>query len=1286
MELYKDVENITVASDSDVTIDLNGNSAGKITVNAPTTKAAGGTVKFTDGYASSLVANGSSVALEKVAFDGTGKGNAITLHEGATVAMNGGSISSYDIGIYVGKRGEAVSSLTVTGVEFSDIPSKGIYGEAIGDLSVTDNTFGTTGTGTGGSLPEIQRSSAAIDINQTMAGGNVTISGNKFNNCGTEDGSTSGAVKIKVRNIPVEQAAGQAGDFEEGATYVGSFESITVERNTYTDCVRDIVLGTGYVAETVPSSDVLTITEAETVKVTDFGRVDDEEALNGALADTELTVIKLAGDVELTEAVVVARAVTIDLNGYDITGNINVTAADVTITAPETSDSAINGIVTVTNADDFTLSNVTVNYTVTGEEKADSLKIMGAVVIDGSENATIDNVTVNVTANNSGLNVVSVWVKNDSTATISDSTIDLEFRATEENRTQGQVVRAETSDLTIKDSVITTTDYGVIFYGDMSATDAQADNTAAFDKLVIENSTVTVTDTDKIVGAYAVSGNGSNRNGTIIEITGSTITSDVATAIYHPQYGNMTITDSVITGASGIEMRSGNLTVTSGTITATGAFEVEPNGNGNTASGVAVAVSQHTTEMKINVQLNGGTFNATGENGKAFYETDTVTGADPSADVTVDLNGGTYEAAVEAKNIKNFINDGLYKEEPKEDAFAEGYEGVLYNGYYQVVEATTDDPAALLTAKTEAQADVRSYLLNACGMTIADVKALAADETLGAAAQAVIDAYAAMDGATSESKLAIARLSVMDAIDALDKALDTALADYKAAAIDEINSYGAEKDVAVPTATIMAINSAKTEAEVDMYKEYAIGEIDDIVAYREAISNIKIPNYSDTLDDLSDKLDTLTGNLTSVSNTLGEKIDAVKTDIATVTADIDKLETTLAGLADSDDVNGIAEDISDIIEQLAAIKSTVDGISVAVDEATAVEEVKTEAAAEIDAWLEDYIDSIVESSATSVRDILTAKAAMADALRSKLVDAFGEDNAALIEKYYDDAMSAIENATSASEATNAVSTFKAQVASVEAAAGNTTSLAGVYVLLAIILVVAIVAVVLAVVLKRKGGEPAPAAAQPAPEAAPAPAPAAETATAPAATEEAPAAQPEDESAATATDEDTERVVITASTRTFEEAYEALDPELRDLFDKVKAYALSKNGTTEVKLSNCICIKYGSKKVVRLTVRRSYPLAMFVIENEMVKDFRRNATGALKLKVPATELVIRDEEDLKAAYSMVDLAVDQILKDIEAAKERRRAARRARRAQREAEAGEAGETPEAPEAPDDGGKK
>ena len=69
---------------------------------------------------------------------------------------------------------------------------------------------------------------------------------------------------------------------------------------------------------------------------------------------------------------------------------------------------------------------------------------------------------------------------------------------------------------------------------------------------------------------------------------------------------------------------------------------------------------------------------------------------------------------------------------------------------------------------------------------------------------------------------------------------------------------------------------------------------------------------------------------------------------------------------------------------------------------------------------------------------------------------------------------------------------------------------------------------------------------------------------------------------------------------------------------------------------------------------------------MLKDFRRSAKSEAKLKVRATELVIRDEEDLETAYTMVDLSVDQIEKDIEAAKERRREARRQRRLQRQAE--------------------
>lgn len=108
------------------------------------------------------------------------------------------------------------------------------------------------------------------------------------------------------------------------------------------------------------------------------------------------------------------------------------------------------------------------------------------------------------------------------------------------------------------------------------------------------------------------------------------------------------------------------------------------------------------------------------------------------------------------------------------------------------------------------------------------------------------------------------------------------------------------------------------------------------------------------------------------------------------------------------------------------------------------------------------------------------------------------------------------------------------------------------------------------------------------------------------------------------------------------------------------------------MSNGVCVKYGSKKVVRLTVRRGNPVAMFILENEMLKDFRRTANSNAKLKVHETELVIREEADLDTAFKMVDITVEQIGKDIEAAKERRREARRARRARRAEDA--AAETP------------
>ena len=48
---------------------------------------------------------------------------------------------------------------------------------------------------------------------------------------------------------------------------------------------------------------------------------------------------------------------------------------------------------------------------------------------------------------------------------------------------------------------------------------------------------------------------------------------------------------------------------------------------------------------------------------------------------------------------------------------------------------------------------------------------------------------------------------------------------------------------------------------------------------------------------------------------------------------------------------------------------------------------------------------------------------------------------------------------------------------------------------------------------------------------------------------------------------------------------------------------------------------------------------------------------------ATELILREEEDLEAAYRMVDLSIEQIDKDIEAKKARIREMRRLRKQQK-----------------------
>ena len=1486
---------------------------------------------------------GANVTLEGVAFKGNGSGTAISVKNGS-LTMTGGSITDYDNGIVAGTRGGAAVDISVDNVTFTELDEKGIYGEAFGKFTVSGSTFNGAGNdASGAGNPYTGRSAAAIDINQTVAGGSVSITGNTFIDCG-DNGSTSGAIKIKVRNIPVEQSYGQAGDFAAGSTYVGSFndedgDPVTVSKNTFKNCSRDIVVGTGYVADTyvevvlgegenANTSYVSSEDDAATRDLifVDNAHVNDAESLMNAFADEDLVLIEVFANITTTDIIVVdkpGKSVVLDLNGY-------------TITANDTTTSTENGV---------------------------SIGAGFLYLADGT--LTVKDGTVNA---------------------IEDS-----FR-----------VQTEATD-----------DYAKLILADDLTVTSQNANAVYIRALNQQESTtpnaVLETAADlKVSGKYAaIQGNGTSTDGPVsVTVTGGDIVADPAdetidaTGLYLPGRGEYLITGGTITAPTGVEFRAGTLTITGGTITATGEFAADPNGNGATTSGVAVAMMQHTTERDLTLNITGGEFNGA----YAVYQQNIQN--NDSGTLTMSLTGGTFNGNVDSENCTEYISGGQYSVKPAAEAFKPGFDGVEYDGYYVVIETTTDDIAALLAARIDAQADVRTYAA-VLGIDWKAMEALADTDDVAAAA---LDAYNAIGNATSEGYVAIARSAAMDALDAYAAAMaesdalasaitdaqkevreyaaargyawadiaDTAVLDaYNAIAsvqavdgvddakadaisavreyLDGLESSGAESEleaaklkaqttvkmyiasadiggwtnlllinengdrvekdavapifamydmieesttvadidaymwkaisqvdtyvnalenwrkaaadevtaaaqetaenandaVVVPTSVYAAINGAVNYTEVNAYKTNALAEIADIRAYRADIAEqgseldliygtlTEFKNAFDVLDasltgennafdtllkdvqnaittaqnaitggtdesseslasiksylentiykamtdfkaDVDTAFDDLGSNLAAYGDVLialrdalvGDgtdgsvgKIDEILADIADAQSDITNIKTTVGSLATTEDLTTAVTDIKgaltvsegkitsaitaaqnaitsaiasvrtdiDALETALAgyesdfeglsgtlaqinsslggkidaaradidaiktaidalgtpasaaavtelataideLKAAVDEISVSVSAPSAVETVKTEATADIAEWLNAYVDEIVNSVTASNGKAYAAAATFAPALETtdgdlyaKLLKAFDKDNADLVLKYYNDALTAIDAATTADEVNTAVATFKAQVASVEAASGNTSDLTVVYVLLIVVLVVLVVAVVVAAVLSRKRRVPVGYA--PAPTPAPAPATSETTEQ----TEKAALAEkPEvtDDTAATAVepdeapDEDAgERVVINASVKTFDEAYDEMSDTLKDMFEKVREYALSKNGATGVRIGNGVRVKRGSKQIVKLTVRRGYPVAMFVLENEMLKDYRRTAGSSAKLKVPATELVLREPSDLDAAYMMVDLAVRQLDADVEAAKERRRELLRERRRQR-----------------------
>ena len=143
----------------------------------------------------------------------------------------------------------------------------------------------------------------------------------------------------------------------------------------------------------------------------------------------------------------------------------------------------------------------------------------------------------------------------------------------------------------------------------------------------------------------AITGNGTDKSYTYINIYDGASLSSKGSALYLPQAGETTISGGVLSGYGAIGVKSGKLTITGGTLSATGAYEENLNtyGNGIETDGSAINVDSnngYAGEMIISIS---GTAILQSTNGHAIRE---VGKSDDSTSVvSLSIAGGTLTSA-----------------------------------------------------------------------------------------------------------------------------------------------------------------------------------------------------------------------------------------------------------------------------------------------------------------------------------------------------------------------------------------------------------------------------------------------------------------------------------------------------------------------------------------------------------------------------------------------------------------------------------------------------------------
>ena len=217
-----------------------------------------------------------------------------------------------------------------------------------------------------------------------------------------------------------------------------------------------------------------------------------------------------------------------------------------------------------------------------------------------------------------------------------------------------------------------------------------------------DNSTVTINGGTIESGWYALAGNGSGVQTTTITINGGTLVSTSDYAIYHPQFGTLTINDgAVVYGAAGaIAMKRGELEINGGTLTSKGIGDTGNWGDGTGNLGKA-ALNFCAPYGDVAAIIKGGTITAEGD--AVLIDAQPTEGKT----VTLAIEGGTYSSDVSKYCAAGFTatpnSDGTYGITKVGDlsvmvAYDKAYDNVEAGG---TVDINMDTVNKIMVAKTE---------------------------------------------------------------------------------------------------------------------------------------------------------------------------------------------------------------------------------------------------------------------------------------------------------------------------------------------------------------------------------------------------------------------------------------------------------------------------------------------------------------------------------------------------------------------------------------------------------